>query len=146
MSNNAAPVSNNAVDKTKHAASHPGGAAINAIKRPFAVSVISCLFIAAGAVGFVYHFPQLLAHRSDSVWIELVRLLAIVAGVFMFLGRNWARWLALAWMAFHVVISFPVAGQLAMHALLLALIAYGLFRADAASYFLSRRLRTPSQP
>ena len=105
---------------------------------PLTVLVVSCIFIAAGAVGFVYHFPQLLAHRNDSIWIEFVRLLAVLAGTFMLLGRNWARWLAVAWLAFHVIISFPVVGQIVMHSLLLALITYALFRSEANSYFRSK--------
>ena len=48
----------------------------------------------------------------------------------------WARWLLLAWMGFHVVLSLwhtPV--ELALHALLLALVAWVLFRPAAAAFF-----------
>jgi hypothetical protein len=58
----------------------------------------------------------------------------------MFRGRNWARWLALVWMAFHVAISFPVLRQVVIHSILLALIAWILFRPDARRYF------TPPKP
>lgn len=58
------------------------------------------------------------------------------APVFMLQGRNWARRLALAWIAFHVAISFFDSLQkAAVHGLLLVLIAYFLFRPDARTYF-----------
>lgn len=107
--------------------------------RPVAVLIISCVYIAVGAIGFVYHFPGLMGLQRDSVWIELTELLAIVAGAFMLLGRNWARWLALAWMAFHVAIGFPALRQTTVHLLFLAVIAWFLFQADAMRYF--RRTR-----
>jgi len=55
-------------------------------------------------VGLGYHLTE---WRTDPwiVPISLVRLLAIIGGAFLLMGRNWARWLILAWMAFHVVVS-----------------------------------------
>ena len=58
----------------------------------------------------------------------------------MFRGRNWARWLALVWMAFHVAISFPVVRQVVTYSIIFALIAWVLFRPDARRYF------TPLKP
>ena len=108
-------------------------------KRPLAVTIIACVYIAVGTIGFVYHFTEFRARDAfqyDAVWIELVRLLAIIAGAFMLRGHNWARWLALAWIAFHVIIgalhSLP---QFAIHCLFCAVIAFFLFRPDAARYF-----------
>ncbi len=108
---------------------------MGAKKRPIAVWVISCLFIVVGQVGLVHHFPQHLVFHRDDIWIELTELLALVAGVFMLLGHNWARWLALAWMAFHVAISWPVVRLVVIHTLILAAIAWLLFRRDARGYF-----------
>jgi hypothetical protein len=112
---------------------------MNSTQRPLTVSILSCLYIAVGAIGFAYHLRELIALQPDSVWIELVRSLAILSGAFMLRGRNWARWLALAWMAFHVAISFPALPQVAMHALFLAVIAWLLFRPDVLRYFRGRR-------
>jgi hypothetical protein len=112
---------------------------MNANARPISVVLISCLYIAVGAIGFAYHFPELMALHRDSVLIELTELLAILAGAFMLLRRNWARWLAVLWMAFHVAISFPVLRQVAIHALFLAVISWLLFRPDAMGYFRGRR-------
>jgi len=75
-----------------------------------------------------------MAFHYEDVWIEATELLAFVAGVFMLRGHNWARWLALAWIAFHVEISFPVVRQIAIHSLILAVIAWLLFRSRARHY------------
>jgi hypothetical protein len=108
-------------------------------KRPRSVTAIAFLFAAAGIVGVAYHATELDIRRpfeDDAGWVLLVRLLAIVAGVFMFRGANWARWLALAWLAFHVVLSaWHSVSETIAHAVLLAVIAYVLFRPNAAAYF-----------
>ena len=109
-------------------------------KRPVSVLIISCLYITVGAVGFAYHFPELIAFKEYAVWIELTELLAIIAGAFMILNYNWARWLALAWMAFHIAISFPVLRQMAEHSIIFAVLAWLLFRPDARRYFASSKL------
>jgi hypothetical protein len=62
------------------------------------------LLILAGAVGIVYHLSELNLRQplqNDVLWVELVRIQAIVAGIFLLRGRNWARWLAIAWIGFH---------------------------------------------
>ena len=112
-------------------------------KRPLSVTIIGCLYIVMGAIGFAYHFSGLMAQhpfRSGIVWVELLRLMAIVCGVYLLRGSNWARWLALAWMAFHVILSgFHSWSELAVHSLLFAAFAYFLFRPLAARYFRAAR-------
>ena len=108
---------------------------MNFAKPPISVLVIGCLYIAVGATGFVGHFRDL--HQPETKWILLTEFLALLAGVFILLRHNWARWLAVAWMAFHVVISYPVARQLIVHSLFLALIAWILFRPPARTWFRS---------
>ena len=108
-------------------------------KRPRSISVISWLFVAAGAIGLAYHATEFKVDRPfqyDVVWVCLVRLLAILCGVFMLRGSNWARWLLLVWLAYHVILSaFHSLFELAMHGLLLGVIAYFLFRPQASAYF-----------
>jgi hypothetical protein len=108
-------------------------------KRPLSVTILSLLIIAAGAVGLAYHLTEFKPQhplQNGAVWVLLLRVSAIVGGVFMFRGNNWARWLTLAWIALHVVISvFRSLGEVAAHALLLAVFAYFLLRAPAAHYF-----------
>ena len=108
---------------------------MNASKRPVSVWILSCVYVAVGTIGFAYYFSELMAHQDNSVWIELTELLAIVSGAFMFRGHNWARWLALVWMAFHVAISFPVVRQIAIHSMFLAVIGWVLFQSPAREYF-----------
>jgi hypothetical protein len=112
---------------------------VTATKRPIGVLGVACLFIVVGAVGFVHHFPSLHALHREDFWIELTEFAAIVAGVFLLLGHNWARWLAVAWMLVHVVISFPMLRQIVVHSLILAAIAWLLFRTDSQRYFAHNR-------
>ncbi len=109
------------------------------MKRPLSVTILSWIYIVMGIVGFIYHLKELsLQHpfQSDTLWVEGLRILAIVAGVFMLKAANWARWLAIVWIAFHVVISFMNSWQqAAMHAIFLAFIAFLLTRPAANAYF-----------
>lgn len=104
--------------------------------RPIAVVVVACLYLLVGVAGLVGHFPELLARHPDAYAIEATEALALLAGLFLLRGANWARWLALAWMTFHVILSIwhPVR-ELAIHAAFLALIAWALLRRDSAQYF-----------
>ncbi len=54
----------------------------------------------------------------------------------MLRGRNWARWLLLVWLAFHVILSaFHALFELVVHSLLFAVIAYSLFRPRVSAFF-----------
>lgn len=111
-------------------------------KRPLSVTIISCIFIASGVIGLVYHSTDFAKRpfHYDVVWISLLRLLAIVCGVFMLRGGNWARWLALAWLAYHVAIgALHSTTELVMHAVLLVVFAFILYRPQAIDYFRLRR-------
>lgn len=106
------------------------------MKRPVAVIVIACLYLLVGVAGFAAHFHELLAHHSDAIGIEATELLAVVSGVGLLLRQNWARWLALAWIVFHVGISlFHPLQELAIHCAFLVLIAWALLRRGSAQWF-----------
>ena len=100
---------------------------------PVPVILIACLYFAVGIGGFVAHFSD--RGAPDWIWVEVTEFLAIVCGVFLLRAHNWARWLAGAWMAFHVVLSFGELPQLAIHSLFLVLIVWCLFRADSSRFF-----------
>ena len=108
-------------------------------KRPSSVTVIGVIFVMAGAIGFVYHLTEFKAQRPfeyDVVWVLLVRLLAIIGGVFLIRGSDWARWFLLIWLAYHVILSaFHSMFELITHSLLLAVIAYFLYRPLVSAYF-----------
>ena len=109
---------------------------MNTPRRPVSVTILACVYLVVGAVGFAYHFHELLSLQQDGIWAELTELLAIVSGIFMLRGHDWARWLALAWIVFHVVLSaFHSYRELAVHGLLCATIAWTLFRSQATRYF-----------
>ena len=60
--------------------------------------MIGLVFIAAGVVGLVYHAGNVRTLRpSEYALVCFVRLLAVVGGLFLLGGRNWARWLLLGW-------------------------------------------------
>jgi len=107
-------------------------------KRPLSVTIISCLFIAAGVVGLAYHATEFKAHDPSAagvIWVCFVRLLAIFCGVFLLRGRNWARWLLLVWIAYHVGLSaLHSLSEFLVHSLLLAVVAYFLFRPPVSAY------------
>ncbi|UWZ82131.1 hypothetical protein [Occallatibacter riparius] len=97
------------------------------------------MIMLSGAFGLYGAWLNFMAHpdsHRDAFLAAAVNVLGLVAGFFVLRGRNWARWLAVAWMAFHVAISFGHPPQeLIVHSTLLVLFAYGLFRADARSWF-----------
>jgi hypothetical protein len=101
--------------------------------------MIGCLFLFAGAIGLAYHSSELVTRpfQYERLWVGVIRLLAIVFGLFILRGHNWARWLALGWVAYHVVLSaLHTFSEFAIHCLLLAAIAWFLFRPAAARFFL----------
>ena len=59
-------------------------------KRPLSVTIIGWLFVVAGAIGFVYHASEFSLHpfRSDVVLVCIVRLVAILSGVFLLRGLS----------------------------------------------------------
>jgi hypothetical protein len=116
---------------------------VNANKRPLSVTIVACLYLAVGAIGFVAHFRELLERHPDALAIEVTEAIAILCAVFLLRGHNWARWLALAWIAFHVVLSaFQAIPELVIHAVFCAVFAWVLFRPEATRYFRGAREET----
>ena len=108
-------------------------------KRPRSITIIGWLFVGAGTIGLAYHATKFKAQRPfeyELIWVCIVRLLAILSGVFILRGSNWARWALLVWLAYHVILSaFHSLSEMAMHSLLLGVVAYFLFRPQASAYF-----------
>lgn len=105
------------------------------MKRPFSVTFLGYFFILVGIAALLYH----LVRSSLDYWMLLIALLeivAIVAGVFLIKGRNWARWLLLLWIAFHVFASALNSLSASVpHLLLLVAVAYFLFTPPDSKYF-----------
>jgi uncharacterized membrane protein HdeD (DUF308 family) len=112
-------------------------------KRPRSITVIGWIFIAVGVVALVYHL--LPPYEARLFWVCFVRILAVVSGVFLLFGFNWARWLLVVWIGYHVFLSvFHSLFQTAVHGLLFAVIAFFLFRPSASAYFRGAKRVIPS--
>ena len=112
---------------------------MNMNRRPISVTIVAFLYLAVGVAGLVFHLREILARhafQNDDAIVEFTELVAIMCGAFLLQGRNWARWLAMAWMVFHVILSaFDRFRGFAIHSLLCVVIAWALFRPEAAEYF-----------
>lgn len=108
-------------------------------KCPITVTILAWLYIAVGALSTAAHYADFRTHRpmvNEVVWITALGAAAVIAGVFMLSGRNWARWLAVAWIGAHVAISaIPPRHGLLVHSAMLVLFSYLLFRRPAREYF-----------
>jgi len=120
-------------------------------KRPRSVTVISWIFIAFGGIALLTSLlspVDALRHIADHPFeyapIYVARILAVLCGVFMLYGFNWARWLLVVWIGYHVILSAlhsPLG--LLVHSLLLAVVVYFLFRPQASAYFRGTRAEQP---
>ncbi len=107
-----------------------------ASSRPLSVTLIACLYLLVGVAALVAHFHEIVTRQPDWGWVLLTEVLAIVIGVFLLRGANWARWLAIVWIGFHIGISIhgPLRA-LVGHSVFFVLIAWALFHAAARRYF-----------
>jgi hypothetical protein len=117
--------------------------------RPRAITVIAWVFVVVGAAGVLADLWPLVTPDAGKQLAQLkadfiaevapawsLRLAAVVGGVWLLRGRNWARWLLVGWMALHVGISALHSWQqVVMHTVIFALITYVLFRSASAAYF-----------
>src|SRR5882762_5362017 len=107
------------------------------MKRPLPVTILGYLFIVVGLVGLAYHLFESPLDRWI-VLISIIRLIAVVGGVFLLRGHNWARWLLLAWLSFHVVVSaFHSLSEFIPHVVLLVIFGYVLLGPPTSKYFQS---------
>ena len=114
--------------------------------RPRSITIIGWLFIAVGVLSLIggllpgrhkagseppLAFGHLLAH--------FLHLLAIIGGVFLLRGCNWARWLLVAWMGVHIVIGARHGlGPTLLHIGIFGTIGYFLFLPNSSKYFRGR--------
>ena len=110
--------------------------------RPLPVVIVAILFILAGGIGFVYHIKELFGannNLNEAIWVLFLRILAVVCGVLLLFKINWARWLAIAWLLYHVIISaLNSTSELIAHILFLVIVSVLLFLPVSSSYFKSR--------
>lgn len=113
-------------------------------RRPRSITIISWIFLALGSISLVagilpkvdITFAQRIAELKGHWYVHLSRISEILAGLFMLYGYNWARWLLVVWLGFHVVVgalhSLP---HLIVHILLFVVVSYFLFQKQASTYF-----------
>ena len=112
--------------------------------RPLSITIISWLFMVFGSIALLSgllpltgaNTAQLVAEFKTHWMVHLSRLAAIVSGLFMLRAHNWARWLLVAWIVFHIVIG-ALHGwiPLVTHVLIFTVILCFLFRRPAREYF-----------
>ncbi|MBO0721968.1 MAG: hypothetical protein J2P41_14180 [Blastocatellia bacterium] len=125
-------------------------------KRPLSLTVISWIFIAVGGIELINSLLPLVdpsaalrvADHPYEFWLTpLIEILAIGSGVFMLYGFNWARWLLVVWIGYHIILSvLHSALQVIVHSLLFAVVLYFLFRPEATTYFRELRSRRDADP
>ena len=105
------------------------------------ILVVGIIFLALGVldvwrgVAPLVGAPGRLA--GDDVLVLAIGVAALIGGMFVLRGHNWARWLLAAWMALHVAISVGKPTALVAHLVIFGFIAFLLFRPPAATHFRS---------
>lgn len=103
--------------------------------------VVAVVFLAIGVLDVVRGLAPLFQSAShprlagDDVLVLAIGIAALIGGVFLLRGWNWARWLLAGWMLLHVVISVGKPTELAAHVVIFGLLTFLLFRSRATEYF-----------
>jgi hypothetical protein len=115
------------------------------MKRPLTVTIVGILFIIVGIGSLLKAFRPLLGGGTamitghefmDSSFVFVSAVVALISGIFVMRGANWARWLCLLWMAFHVVVSiFHNTTELLVHLLWMLVLIFFLMFGKAGIYF-----------
>ena len=108
-------------------------------KVPLPVLIVAIALMLAGVVVFFYHLKDF-ADPAEKLYVvvlvELLRLLAIVSGILLLRANNSGRWLAIAWVLLHVVISvFNSMAQTITHIVVLLIVCILLFLPMSSLYF-----------
>ena|SRR5215469_14428963 len=108
-------------------------------KVPLPVIIVSVLFILTGVIGFAAHIKDLSAPNeklNESLWVLSLEILAFVCGFLLLAGINWARWLAIAWLAYHIAISaLNSISQTIAHIAFFIVVAVLLYLPVSSAYF-----------
>ena len=122
------------------------------MRRPIpSLIVVAVLFLAIGVLDVVRGVAPLFQSAShahlagDDVLVLAIGVVALIGGIFLLRGRNWARWLLAGWMLLHVVISVGQPYELAAHVVIFGFLTFLLFRSRATEYF-RRRFDAQSTP
>ena len=107
--------------------------------KPISVLIVAILLILAGTVGFFYHLQDFSDPDQElyiTILVEILRIVAIISGVLLLRRNNLGKWLAIGWVALHVIISgFNSVQEMLMHLVILIIITVLLFLPSSSSYF-----------
>jgi hypothetical protein len=113
--------------------------AMKILNRPLAIVIVSALFILTGILGIATHtndFNNPDIKLVELLWTLLVRILAIVCGVLLLYKIKWARWLAIVWLVYHIVIgAFNSTKEVISHTVILVIVCVLLFLPTSVDYF-----------
>lgn len=113
----------------------------HASPRPLLITILGWLFILAGLAELILHVIRI--HRPVQPWdigIPLLELVLVACGVFLLRGSNWARWLAVAWIAVHVGVGFLDSFRRGMiHTIIFLIFTWILFRPEVNAWFQPQR-------
>jgi hypothetical protein len=76
--------------------------------RPLPILIVAILFIIVGLIGFSYHIKYFFEPSEklyEILLVQLLRILAIVCGTILLRANNSGRWLSIAWILSHILIS-----------------------------------------
>ena len=111
--------------------------------RPLPVLIVAILFLIAGLVGFSYHITDFFEPGEKlyvTLAVELLRILAFVCGILLLRANNTGRWLSIAWILLHVLISaFNSTSEMIAHIVLLIFVSILLFLPVSSSYFQNKK-------
>ena len=105
------------------------------------VLVVGVIFLVLGSLDIWRGVAPLFAsaphwHMAlDDVEVLAIGIAALVGGIYVIRGANWARWLLAVWMVLHVAISIGQPTAFVAHLVIFGCIAYLLFRPRASEFF-----------
>jgi hypothetical protein len=107
--------------------------------RPVPVIIVSILFILTGCIGFIYHVKEFFEPYDslyELIWVLVLRILAVVCGLLLLRRINQARWLAVAWLVYHVYISsLHSTTEMIAHIIFLTIVTVLLYLPVSNAYF-----------
>jgi hypothetical protein len=107
--------------------------------RPLPILIVAILFIIVGLVGFSYHIKDFFEPGEklyETLLVQLLRVLAIVCGILLLRANNSGRWLSIAWILSHILISaLHSTSETIAHIVLLIVVSILLFLPVSSTYF-----------
>ena len=106
--------------------------------------VVAAIFLGLGVLDVLRGLAPLFQSSShprlagDDMQVLAIGVAALIGGVYVLRGHNWARWLLAAWMAMHVAISVGQPKALIAHVVIFGCITFLLFRSRATDFFKHR--------